>query len=662
MPDLTVEELRQIINRLHSGRDGTKGRYRPLHDKSLTRRQHFHNLDAANPQLPEAYKGKSTYQTDFLRRTHVRHRARVTEHRPVAHVTPPKRTAKLQEKADQLEAVLNRMYDLIEEREGINIQGALSDGQNIDCFGVLHWIKATDIWPELPKREIRESLPEVEGFEDDRDSDGEKTGKFRETDSALQDRNRRTKASAGVPWHVEVVDPRMCSFIADRSTANGFGIFVIVKASALLEYNEALSRDGKFVSINQQNSDLRVYLERDRPDPELSPGETDIWGKDVEIAEVWTRDKFYELVRNDKTDWKLVKSADHPYEMPPFALAAGNEINDSDPVLRYEPVLEGLFRQKPGFDRVMAMNEILAEAIAMPLWWIETAEGLPQLDDEGKPIVLTRDTLAAHALPAGSKLVKADFEINQGFINLLNLRRQEMEDAAPEVGVAEVTGSTQAWAILLQQQQASLEPKQQVLEQQKAIRTMMRNMALVMSKPADQGGFGQPVPVYAKLKNGQVDTSTVIWVEPEDIETLEVDLLIQPRSSAEVITNTQFGLDMLAQGRITEREWREDFKGDEQPTERIKEVLIERSYLPLEQAVIQQALAEKNAELIVLGPNGTFVGMGGNEVLPEQVLQQNGQTPVPTTSGGNGLGSPGSSPGPLTDLTAPGQLPQPGMG
>lgn len=667
----SVEDCAEILSRLV---DGPQSRFHALHEKIEKRRQHFHNLKEANPQLPAPYTGKSEYQTDALRRTHIKHRARIIENPPIVRVSPPRSTEKMKALADQFETVLNRIYDIVQERTGENFQSLVCDGQDRDCYGAIHWVKADHILPKFPDAELLDELPEDESeakrYEERLDSaDGK--GRYQETDISRQERDRHAKARAGAPWHIEVIDPHTFGFVSDITTANGFGVFAWEREVGILDYNDALFKsDGVTVSLNAADKRVMVGMERQRP-PEGSDSEGPAWGTKITVGTIWSRDECYELARGSvqgtKTPWEMVKSWKHPYEMPPFALAYGHRNQHPDPVQAYEPVLEGIYRIKPGYDYVMALNEIIAQSIALPVWWIEDANGQPRLDEKGKPVTLSRDLANAVALRPGEKLVKAEFDLNPAFIELVRLRQEELKEAGPSVGLSEVSSTTQAWAILLQEQQASIEPKQIVSGQVRMFRTMFRNMALVMSKSADEGGFGQAINVYGKTKDGKVDTSTVIGIEPKDIPTLEVDVEINPRSAAEVITRTEHGLNLLEKRVITLPEFKADYQSVERPEEGVKDNIAWWAFEDfVKPGLIKQELAKQYANYIVIGPNGTFVGFDGQEMTPEQVLQANGQTPIPMpqpapTGGGMGMPSMGATPGALPPLNVPTAMPVRGV-
>lgn len=79
--------------------------------------------------------------------------------------------------------------------------------------------------------------------------------------------------------------------------------------------------------------------------------------------------------------------------------------------------------------------------------------------------------------------------------------------------------------------------------------------------------------------------------------------------------------------------------------------------------MIKQVLVEKFGRRISLGADGQFVGFDGQVLTPEQVLQQNGQTPTPTApvaGPGENVGQQAAMPG-LPQVNAPGTIPLGGV-
>ena len=628
-----------------------KGRFSELYRLIRVREEHYFNRPEADPVLPEPYSDSPLrYQTDALRQTHVELKARIAENPWRVQVTPDKERAKQQERAQALETILQRGIEQAEERAGIGIQEDLADGQGIACYGVLHWRKADDLWPVMPDADETDDEPEDAKRYRKRDDD-EDGPRYVETPESLAERDREAKARAGFPFDVEVIHPALVAWIKDRK---GLAAVLVMRNVPIIEYRDELQKDGlklRRVSVNQYASRVQVYEEGEQPSGTDPSADTDAWGRNLRVAQWWTRDEFYELCAEDSGKWTLVKSGPHPYERPPFAIAAAQHTNHPDPALAYEPALVGMYRIKPFVDFDVTMGRIIAGNIAMPLYWIKLADGAMVLDEAGRPIVLSRNSLAAQVLPEGATLEKVDFDLNPAFLAFLEAGRDDLEEAKPGTGNAEITASTQPWTARLGQAQANIEPIQYVTRQAEAIRDMARNMALVMSKTADDGGFGQAI--------GVLDGTEVVSIEPEEIANLQIDVEISPVTRVEQITATEHGAMLQERGIITRRRLHEDYMQDEDPQAAIDEADAEEFFEAFfKPQVMRQIAAEKFRGYVAVDAQGGFVGADGAALTPEQVLQQQGvemTDPVAASAG-----QQGAVPG-LPGLAAPGVDPLGGL-
>jgi len=673
---LDAKALGRIIDQLVGGapaRDGNagdgpkRGRWSELHRLIQVREQHYYNRPEADPVLPEPYADSPLrMQSDILRRTHVELKARLTENPVIVKVTPNREVQAEQDAAQRLETVLQRGYEQVVERSGIDPQGDLSDGQSIACFGVLHWQKAAHVWPEYSDAEELDELPpdrsEAKRYRPREDDEDGKA--YRETAASEARRNLEARARAGYPWHIEVLHPSMVAPVLDRSFANGLAAMLVMRSMPLLEYAERVRRDGIVVEYEARSAalrKLRIYDERDRPEGWHPSADDEAWGVEVRIAQYWTRDEFYEAI-SDGGGWVIVKSFAHPYEMPPFALATAQHTNHPDPVLAYEPALTGLYRTKPFFDFFLTMEKIIAANIALPMYWIKLSDDSMALDADNHPLVLTRNALSAQVLPPGASFEKIEFEMNPAFVAALERAAIEMEKSAPATGQVEITATTQPWTARLGQSQANVEPAQLVKQQARAFRVMFRNMALVMGKSADDGGFGAAIGVY--------DGDDLIAIEPDEIRAMAIDVKISPTSAAERITATEHGVSIWERRVISRRKLYEDYMQEEDPQALADEVEAEDVYQQyMRPQVIQQELARRMREFIVLNADGGFSGPGGMQMSPEQVLSANGasvqqqqgppQMPMPDAVAGS-VGGQVAMPG-LPGIAPAGAAPMAGM-
>jgi hypothetical protein len=183
----------------------------------------------------------------------------------------------------------------------------------------------------------------------------------------------------------------------------------------------------------------------------------------------------------------------------------------------------------------------------------------------------------------------------------------------------------------LQQAQESVQPKSLVTKQAKAINGMVRNMAMVMSKSADDGGFGEPITIYARMENGALDTSNMVSIDPSEIKSLDIAVDIKAESSAERITLEQHGMQMLNDPKVqlSMSEFVEDYQGlanpDDVIAKRIADQIFWTDILP---PLRKQLVAKWLGTRFVLGPNGQIIGPDGQPASPQQVMAANGM-PVP---------------------------------
>ncbi len=421
---LSEGDLNRVLAQLGGGRSarGERARFSALHERIRHREAHLYNTPEVDPRFSASHLGAEPWQTDLLRRTCSQLRQRLTEHQLRVHVEPPDDSPPARQAADNLEHVLEQGLRQLEERSRLSLQADLGYGQACLCFGVLHWQRAADRLPPLPAREQRGARPEDpeerRRFRRARSEDGPSLP-WIETEASRRDRDRQRQAAAGFPWEVEVIRPDQFAFVEDRGAGNGLGLAVVLREVELFEYRERLrAQDGLELRLSAIDGEraLAVAGGVDAPLPEEPSGAG--WGERVRVASVWTRAEYYELAALEEADvppprrdgqrrreWTLIKSHPHPYEMPPFAIAEADTNDHPDVVRRWEPTLEGVYRAKPGYDYERSLGRFLAEQTAIPLYWIQLADGSWQTDDDGNRVELTPDAAAARALPSGRRCI-----------------------------------------------------------------------------------------------------------------------------------------------------------------------------------------------------------------------------------------------------------------
>lgn len=636
LSEIELTAILEQLMRRYDGQPKAAGSDAPddksLHGLMKWRREHYHNLPAADPVLGKPYQDAPKYQSDMLRRLHVQNKARVTENGFIIRCVPPKETEAWHRIADDAESVWNVGLDKIQEKLSLDIMGSLNDGQDIDAFGVLHWYDNHTLAPD----KYRESDEPEEGYEETED------GKYRETPDAFLERRKLAMARKGLPVYIEVVDAMTFYFVPDRSTDNGFGLCAIIREVPILDYRQGLTGGELYLSLNEADSKILIYEEHDKP-ADWQTSQADSWGKSVTVACLWTRDEYYELAKySHGKNWEVVKSFEHLYGMPPFAIAEANTNGSPDPALNYEPTLEGVYRIKPFYDRAMTFYMVLAEMVALPYYYVQLGDGSYSLGADGQRLALSRHSLMQFQLPPGATLVKVEYQINEAVIRGLEFLRDEMVQAAPATGRAEISVSTQPWTARIQQAQESMEPARLVKSNSRAIRTMVRSLTIAFGEDAKKGGIGEPVYV---MVDGQP-----VGIDAEKWRDLIIEVDIDPHSAAERVTIAEHQASILVRGLpFTERKFVEEGLGEPDASDFLTSWKAEQfSKTYIEPGLVAQILKEEFGDMISIGPDGKMYGMGGQEVPPEQVLARNGVTPMQTSA--NGLNTGGS-------LTAPDTLP-----
>ena len=254
--------------------------------------------------------------------------------------------------------------------------------------------------------------------------------------------------------------------------------------------------------------------------------------------------------------------------MPPFAIAEADANDHPDMARRWEPTMEGVYRAKPGYDYERSLGRFLAEQTAIPLYWIQLADGSWQTDDDGNRVELTPDAAAAQALPAGASLHRVEFRIDPAFVEFLRMSHDELLAAAPDSGAVErgeIGPNTQPHTLNLLLGSRNLQVQQLKRAQTNAVRLMLRNIALVMAKPLAEGGFGAPIWVFAKGKNGRLQRRETVCAEPSVIPSLDIDVWIDPYSSAQRIAVQEHGRARLNDplDPLDQRAYLEQYIGEE---------------------------------------------------------------------------------------------------
>ncbi len=650
------------------------------------RRPHFYNDPSVDPKLAEPI-AHVRYQSDMPRKIWGQLKARLAENHGQVNVTPRGGQEGSRE-ADDAEATFNAMWAIVEERNATTTQGDLADGQIVDGYSILHWYRMDQDYPETPDYEWLDDLPEDEDGDDeptkrrkkrtrdrfrpDVDDEGNETGRYKETDKSLQERTKVKRAKAGSPYHWEV--PSIYSTFFSRDSLFDVGPIVHVKRVPLIDYDEELRQYGSTLHVENGKAVLKSMREGlestpGEAPPSDSPSGGD-YGTTLSVATLWTKSEWYEFCSEREfvpdaemtgDGWTLVKSGKHGFGRPPFEVVPAEVFNSNDPLERYLPALEGVFRTKPNHDRLTAIFMGLAERHAIPdQWWETQPSSEPGLTEEGMSVELGTSTANAGHVPQGWTLKQNNVQLNPAFAQARDTMQLDMQESAPSTGQAEIDADTQSWTAKFAINQANAGPRMYLDNQVRALRAMFRSIARDISTDPDDGGFGAAVWVYSRDDEGN-ETDKIVGIDPQDIETLNVNVSIDPTASSERITNIEHGRTLLEAGLITRRTFYEEHMAIKDASQYMAELDGEVLYNQyIKPGLIAQALAEEFGSQAIFTPDGKLVGFNGQEKSPDQMMAERGYQPAVPPGVPNPMG-PGGQPmiPPLVDTAQSGMQPQP---
>jgi len=682
------------------------------------RRQHLFNMPQVDPKLDAPWDQGSKYQSDLPRRIAVEMTSRLTENPVTFDVSSPKENSKSSAAGDDFATVLAEIWRDVQQRLQINIQEAVSMGQIAECFGLIHWRMDADLVPSVGEAEELDELPgDCAMCEGTKKAAGKRCtecggsgtdkatakrykaggGKYSETDDSLQNRTKQARALAGTPFYVELPDVAGFMWSTDRSARAGLATACLSRRVGMLDYCQAngdmVAREGdeRPTSVEAQNPDVPIGEEREAP-RQWMPSSVNWDGQsndEITVYEFWTRDEYYEVVSFDHggglsaDGMGLRKAFSHPYKFPPFAIIPAVVYNVADPILKYEPYLEGVYRIKPFHDRKMALLDVMAEKVALSYYyWKNIASGQPLLREDGSVMVeFSRDSAAANIAPPGYELVKAeDVTIHPAFVDSVKNTGEELREAAPPTGQAEVTATTQPFAIKLQQEQSSIVLRSALRRQVGGYQLWAESVAHCLALPVGDGGYGGTLWVHPSTVDSEgrriTDRSKTIGVDPKVIPTLTINTNISGTSQAEQTTKIQIGIQLMGDPNITipRKKLLQDYFGIERPEDTIAEYNAQVTFdTKIRPGLVDRELAKRFGGIFIVAPDGQPVGFGGKSVTPQDVLAQNGITPV-VQPGMAGSPPPGMSPtpgappppppmamAPSAPMQVPGSMPVPGM-
>lgn len=628
---LGVETVEKLADRLFD-------EFRVLHERIANRRRHFYASEDVDPKLGEwqggqpapdnPYRDVPSYQSDAPRRLAQRLVARLAENPIIIDVEPA--SASLQPDADRLAIILNSWMRDIATRTDVNLQQAAGYYQARDCYAVLHSRLAADVWkPDTPKE--RDSP--ADGYEP---YDDEETGqrRYRESAASFRARQEYQRAREGSPWHWELIDPTAFVFERDRTGKGGLARAIVRYEVSLSTYN--LLHETTLSSGDSTPTDIAAlgpapgYRRPLSGQQSLTPSSSRYRDR-AELLQYWDREYWCEIIRHNGAA-TVVKSGPNPYSTVPFWIVWANRTYSADPAWEAEPYLEGVFRQKPYWDRMVTLAAAIVELNAEPLVTRKrrdiTASPLypsGAAEDAAGP---SADDLS---LGPGEELQQLSIAIDPAISSLIQFVRNEMRESEPHVGSIEIGASTAPWTARIMQTEANVGPKVLMANLVQAVKGMVRMwIDWHIRNPAEA------LVTHVRKDERRTSKNRVVRVDPDevDLSLFDIEVSISPVSSMEQVTMTQLYRELVTPipglgPLITRSEFYEKGLNKQNPEDYATQVMLEATARPYIEQYIRSKLSSIMGSRFITGVDGEIINRGnGMPVNPADVLTANGWQPV----------------------------------
>ena len=595
--------------------------------------------------------------------------ARMTEHHYIVNLTNPDILD--QSKSDEVSEMLNAWAPQMEKRSISTHQQGMSNAQLVDCSAVLH-LRRMGNSPEIPEPEYMDEPADAENFEDNPDrikdsteravaKDPKFTKKMRHTHAHQLERLKTLRARAGCPYQIDVVD--RAKFYGSRDKLDKMVFGAVIERQGFWKYDDGLqasSRENDTLKVFLEQADkmhkLRVYGPEERPEWAGKMGDrSGGMLKNITIARLETRDSWYELISAQDLppegavwnidDWELVKSGDHTWDRTPFFPCDALKFNGVE-----MPALEALFRNKPAYDRQLAIFRALSEQYAINE--IVMLRG-PGADDEttarGNRQGADEDADGIKVLPREWKPMQINIEVSSAAVRALEISTEALESSSPPTGFADISASTKPWTAQLSIAQESLLLKMMVANQAETLTEVYTTLLRDMSLGVEAGGLADEFWAYKKSGDGSV--KQLLGAKATDIETLQVSVSINATTSSEQITLTQVGAELLGLKLITKLDFYQNFMKKENASDYISDLDAETLVNIAIPALLQLAAVKEwggqfviGSDLLVAQSDITSGTAQPTDVMGE--LNNVGLRPLEPTTGD------------LSAQTAPGTIPE----
>lgn len=681
---------------------------------------------ADKPADANPFKDLTSYQTTLILKNAQEVVQRVCANRYQVIVSPPKETEGLDTEADNVQSVFNSWAIDMDQRRG-RVQEAMAWPQYRDCYAVLQVRRADDIYPKLDyewkdklgaddeKRfrlyepgegEAREEeCPECEGAgkveRDISDTNvmeimesgtkgkcercggtgtiavGEMPGgMYRERGDAYLDRVAKARAKAGSMWVLSVRDAASIVPVFDEHPDGGMAMCLFEQEVGVLDYLMAGGIDDAGRTLEQIQKDTGVGMETAAPglmlgtqSPANQPPSAEQWGKRIRVYQLWTREEVYEgcdfgggggFVINEKA------SGPHDYGEVPFFICPAYDTGEPDPVRRWIPYGETLFRLKEFWDRMVTLFGGAAELTTLQQFFLKTSDPkAARILEDGSSLEEQRSGGMGSSIPEGQEIVPIQMQVAPALGQFMEKMDEIFERAMPASGATDIGPASAPWTARIMQVMASAGP---LMLGNQQVDTLKRAWQLIKRWHAAHPG--EPLVAYPRTDDNRALRGTLVRVDlkdPDDprsdgidLDEFDIDIVVNPKTEAEQVTQSEQAAAFYEKGLITEEDLYEQM-GKKNPKDYALGLRAEKVAAPFKDGWISAKVGQAMGGEFLAGANGQTVDAQGQPVAPEQAMQANGWQPQQSPVNGSAMGNGQVAMGSLPPVEAPGTVAMEGL-
>lgn len=609
-----------------------------------------------------------------------RYAARVSSNAPTCNVIPPvigkEEVTKTADKhAAEQERLLMAMLDAA---GGKKLQRQISWSQ---CWGRVGWYLTMPRDAEwgLPDRIYYDDISEDEleamrnaGMVTPEPIEDPKDGTFKHAESAgswieRRQRVKHEKAVAGASLNtLEALPPDVVYPRWDRDGLKYVAVIEEVPSSTFAPGSELALSAGKLDDVSSE--DMQRYTLIIGKDGKVEGGVTkggepgSTKGTAWKLVRFFTRNEVYYFAAastGQMLNGKVVWHQEHGDGIVPVIPSPFAETDSMRPGAEFTSPLEAVFAYTPAVNQLMTLLSNVGAFNGIPRWVIESKDGQLIPDAEtGEPRVLNQESAVGldpkDAEVVGGTIKQLKIEDPDILLSLLQFYMERLDMVKiPDVATGAAGTSGPAWNVRQQIAQTQIDLQPAVDNHASAVEQVFKIWIRRMRK------LGEPVLMFAAPgKRGSMRSMRgLIEFDPENlVESIQVTQ--DSNTPSDRIVLQQHGIELLAAGRIDDRQYFETYALEADPEEaetRIYVQSIKKFVLVGDTSQVAPGSVLHNVALAVQGRvTQQLLQQSPNFALAsaEQMAAEAQQQALMETQAMTGQGSPASATG----------LSQPGIG